>query len=146
MLTASRLEELGIWQKDIEKEAETLENNGFTLVLADESHQNSNIFGSSAVYVRSAAEPVPTPPGNQRQTIYGGVTRRADMFHGIQKGKQQIANQVWTNRGVASTSQPSSLTTPRTTTRGASAVSGKDGGFVKLRFLLPYSPLLNPAE
>ena len=53
---------------------ETLENDGFTFVMADESHQNSNIFGSGAVYVRGDAEPVPTPPGSQRQTIYCGIT------------------------------------------------------------------------
>lgn len=42
--------------------------------MADGSHQNSSVFGSGMVYVRGAAEPVPTQPGNQRQTIYGGVT------------------------------------------------------------------------
>ena len=57
--------DLEIWQKDVEKEVEMLENDGFTLVMADESHQNSNIFGSGAVYVRGDAEPVPTPPGSQ---------------------------------------------------------------------------------
>ena len=31
-------EELEIWQKDVEKEVETLENDGLTLVMADESH------------------------------------------------------------------------------------------------------------
>ena len=39
-----------------------------------ESHQNSNTFGSGMVYVRGDAEPVPTRPGSQRQTVYGGVT------------------------------------------------------------------------
>ena len=51
-----------------------LENDGFTLVMSDESHQNLNIFGSGAVYVRGDAKPVQMPLGNQRHIIYGGVT------------------------------------------------------------------------
>ena len=58
----------------MEKEVETLENDGFTLVMADESHQHSNIFGSGATYVRGDAEPIKMPLRNQRQTIYGGIT------------------------------------------------------------------------
>ena len=74
-------EELETWQRDVEKEVETLENDGFTLVMADESHQNSNIFSSGAVYVRGGAEPIPMPLGNQRQTVYGGVTLDVQTCH-----------------------------------------------------------------
>ena len=42
--------------------------------MADESHQNANLLGPGAVYVRRNAEPVQMSPGNQRQTVYGGVT------------------------------------------------------------------------
>ena len=66
-------EELETWQKDVEREIEALENDGFTLVMSDESHQNSNIFGSGAVYVRGDAEPIRMLLSSQRQTIYGGV-------------------------------------------------------------------------
>ena len=66
--------ELEIWQKDTESGVDALEKDGFTLVMVDESHQNSNIFGSGAVYVRGNAEPISMPLGNQRQTIYGGIT------------------------------------------------------------------------
>ena len=66
-------DELKTWQKDVEKEVETLENDGFTLVMADESYQDSSIFGSGTVCVRCDAEPVPTPPGSQRRTVYGGA-------------------------------------------------------------------------
>lgn len=52
----------------------TFENNGFTLVLTDESHQNSRIFGSCEVYVLRSVEPILMPSYNQRQTVYGGVT------------------------------------------------------------------------
>ena len=67
-------EELETWQKDVEKEVEALENDGFTLVMPNESHQNSNIFGFGAVYVRGGAEPISIPLGSQRPTIYSGVT------------------------------------------------------------------------
>ena len=66
--------ELKIWQKYTKKEVEMLENNGFTFVMVNESHQNSNIFGFGAVYVRGDAELITMPFGNQRQTVYGGVT------------------------------------------------------------------------
>ena len=67
-------EELETWQKDTEKEVETLENDGFALVMADESRRNSNVFGTGSVYPRGTDEPVPMPLGNRRQTIYGGAT------------------------------------------------------------------------
>ena len=51
-----------------------LENDDFTLVMVDESYQNSNIFSSGAVYVRGDTAPIPMPLGNQRQTVYGDVT------------------------------------------------------------------------
>ena len=34
-------EDLETWQKDVKKEVESLENDGFMLVMSDESHQNS---------------------------------------------------------------------------------------------------------
>ena len=67
-------EELKTWQKDVEKEVETLENDGFTLVMADESHQDSSIFDFGTVYMCDDVEPSPMPLGNQRRTVYGGVT------------------------------------------------------------------------
>ena len=67
-------EDLETWQKDTERGVETLESDGFAVAMADESHQNSNIFGTGAVCVRGTAEPVPMPPGNRRQTIYDGIT------------------------------------------------------------------------
>ena len=42
--------------------------------MADESYRSANLFGSGAVHVRGNAEPVQMPLGNQRQTVYGGVT------------------------------------------------------------------------
>ncbi len=42
--------------------------------MSDEIHQNFSMFGSGAVYTRSDDMPVQTPLGNQRQTIYGGIT------------------------------------------------------------------------
>ena len=65
--------ELETWQKGVEKGVETLEDDGFAPVTADESRQNSNVFGSGAVCVRGDAEPVPTPPGSRRHISYGGV-------------------------------------------------------------------------
>ena len=67
-------EDLETWQKGVEKEVEALENDGFTLVMVDEIHQNPNIFGSGAVYIRGDAEPIPMPLSSRRQTIYGGIT------------------------------------------------------------------------
>ena len=48
------------------REVETFENDGFTLMISNESHQNSNIFGSGAVYVRGDDKPIPLPLGSQR--------------------------------------------------------------------------------
>ena len=140
--------ELEIWQKDIEKEVETLENDGFTLVMADESHQNSNIFGSGAACVRGGAEPVPTPPGSQRQTVYGGITldgqtcyMAADRANDrsfiryLNKLKKQFGK---TAMIVDNAAYHSSGRIRR--------YLEKNDDFVKLIFLPSYSPFLNPAE
>ena len=66
--------EVEIWQKAADREVETFEKVGFAVVMADESHQNANLIGSGAVYVRGDAEPLQMPLGRQRQTIYGGIS------------------------------------------------------------------------
>ena len=43
-------------------------------MTVDESHQNSSTFGTGAVYVRGNVKPTQALLGNQRQTIYDGVT------------------------------------------------------------------------
>lgn len=141
-------EDLEIWQKDTKKEIKTLENEGFTLVMSDESHQNLNIFGSGAVYVRGNAEPMPMPLGNQRQTIYGGITldgrtcymaaskandrsfiRYMDKLrHHFDKVAVVVDNAAYHNSGRVQ------------------RYLKKNNNFVKLIFLPPYSPFLNPAE
>ncbi len=141
-------EELEIWQKDVEKEVETLENDGFTLMMADESHQNSNIFGSGAVYVRGDAEPVPTPPGNQRQTIYGGITLDGQTcYMAADKANDRsfirYLNKLKKQFGKAA------MIVDNTAYHSSGRVRRyleENDDFVKLIFLPSYSPFLNPAE
>ena len=141
-------EELETWQKDVEKEVETLENDGFTLVMADESHQNSNIFGSGAVYVRGDAEPVPTPPGSQRQTIYGGITLDGQTcYMAADKANDRsfirYLNKLKKQFGKAA------MIVDNAAYHNSGRVRRyleKNDDFVKLIFLPSYSPFLNPAE
>ena len=141
-------EDLEIWQKDTKREVETLENEGFTLVMSDESHQNLNIFGSGAVYVRGNAKPILTQLGNQRQTIYGGITLDGEtcymtaskandrsfirymdkLRHHFGKVAVVVDNAAYHNSGRVR------------------RYLKKNNNIVKLIFLPPYSPFLNPAE
>lgn len=141
-------EELEVWQKDIEKEAKTLENDGFTLVMADESHQNSNIFGSGAVYVRGAAEPVPTPPGNQRQTIYGGVILDGQTCFMTDKKANDRSFIRYLDKLQRRFGKPAVIVDNAVhhDSRRVRRYLERNGGLVKLLFLPPYSPFLNPAE
>ena len=101
---------LGIWQKDTKKEVEAFENDDFTCMMA-ESRQNSNIFGSGAVYRRGDTEPVPTQPGSQRQTVYGDVTLDGQTrFMMAKKANGRSLIIIWTSCCAASACPPPSLT------------------------------------
>lgn len=124
------------------------ENDGFTLVMVDESHQNSNIFGSGAVYVRGDAEPIPMPLGNQRPTVYGGITldeqtcyMAADKANG--RSFIRYLDKLQRRFGkVAAVADNAAYHSSRRVRR----YREENDDFVKLTFLPPYSPFLNPAE
>ena len=141
-------EDLEIWQKDIKKEVEMLENNGFTLVMADESHQNSNIFGSGAVYVRGDAEPIQMPLGNQRQTVYGGVTldgQTCYMAADRANDRSFIRYLDKLQRHFGKIAVVADNAAYHNSGRVRRHLE-KNDNFVKLTFLPPYSPFLNPVE
>ena len=141
-------EELETWQKDTEREVETLEKDDFTVVMADESHHNANLFGFGAVYVRGNAEPVQMPLGNQRQTVYGGITldgqtcymaaNRANdrsFIKYLDKLQQRFGKVAVVVDNAAYHN-----------TKRVRRYLEKNGDSVRLMFLPPYSPFLNLAE
>ena len=142
-------EELEIWQKDTEKEAETLEKDGFTLVMSDESHQNSNILGTGAVYVRGDAEPIPMPLGNQRQTVYGGITLDGQTCY-MPAGRANDRSFIrYLNKLKKRFGKVAVVVVDNAAYHDSGRVRrylSKNDDFVKLIFLPPYCPFLNPAE
>ena len=141
-------EELEMWQEDTEKEVETLENDGFTLVMEDESHQNSNLFGSGAVYVCGDAEPVRMPLGNQRQTVYGGITLDGEtcyMAANRANDRSFIKYLDKLRRRFVKVAVILDNAAYHNTKRVRQYLE-KNGDSVKLMFLPPYSPFLNAAE
>ena len=141
-------EDLEMWQEDVEKEVETLENDGFTLVMEDESHQNSNLFGSGAVYVCGDAEPVRMPLGNQRQTVYGGITldgQTCYMAASKADNKSFIRYLDKLRRHFGKVAVVVDNAAYHSSGRVRRYLE-ENGDFVKLIFLPPYSPFLNPAE
>ncbi|MYB30032.1 MAG: hypothetical protein F4Y18_03215 [Cenarchaeum sp. SB0663_bin_5] len=99
---------------------ETFENDGFTLVLTDKSHQNSRTFGSCAIYMRGSVEPVLMPSGNQRQTVYGGATFIKHICLSLSKKAIDRSFIRYLDKLLRRfVSRPSSLTTPRIATRDA---------------------------
>ena len=141
-------EELETWQKDVEKEVEALEDDGFTLVMTDESHQNSNIFGSGAVCVRGDAEPVPTPPGSQRQTVYGGVTLDGQTCY-MAAGKANDRSFIRYLNKLKKQFGKTAMIVDNVAYHNSGRVRRyleENDDLVRLIFLPPYSPFLNPAE
>ena len=120
----------------------------FTFAIADESHQNSNIFGSEAVYVRNDTELVPAPPGSRRHTIYGGVTLDERMcFMAAKKANDmsfiRYLDELWRRFGKSAVVVDNVAC--HDSRRVWRYLEG-NGSLVKLLFLPPYSPFLNLAE
>ncbi len=140
--------DLEIWQKDTKKEAEMLERDGFTLVMVDESHQNLSMFGSAAVYTRGDAIPVQMPLGNQRQAIYGGIMLDGQTCY-------MAANKIHDGSFIRYLNKLKkrfgkvAVILDNAAYHNFSRVKRylkKNSDFIKLIFLSPYSPFLNPAE
>ena len=141
-------EELETWQKDVEKEVEALENDGFTLVMSDESHQNSNIFGFGAVYVRGDAEPIQMPLSSQRQTVYGGVTLDGQTCYMV-AGKANDRSFIRYLNKLKKQFGKTAMIVDNVAYHNFGRVRRyleENDDFVKLAFLPPYSLFLNPAE
>ena len=141
-------EEVEIWQKDTEMEVETLEKDGFTVIMADESHQNANLFGSGAVYVCGDAEPIQMPLGNQRQTIYGGISLDgATCYMAANRANDRsfIKYLDKLRRCFGKVAMILDNAAYHNTKRVRRYLE-KNGDSVRLMFLPPYSPFLNAAE
>ncbi len=141
-------EEVEIWQKDTEKEVETLEKDDFTVVMADESHQNANLFGSGAVYVRGDAEPIQMPLGNQRQTVYGGVTLDGETCYMAANRANDRSFIKYLDKLQQRFGKVAAVVDNAAyhNTKRVRQYLEKNGDSVRLMFLPPYSPFLNPAE
>ena len=129
-------------------EAEMLEKDGFTLVMVDESHQNLSMFGSGAVYTRGNAIPVQTPLGNQRQTIYGGVTLYGQTCYMAASKANDRSFVRYLNKTKKRFGKVA-IIVDNAAYHNSSRVKRylkKNSDFIKLIFLPPYSPFLNPAE
>ncbi len=140
--------DLEIWQKDTKKEAEMFEKDGFTLVMVDESHQNLSMFGSGAVYTRGDAIPVQTPLGNQRQTIYGGITLDGQTCYMAASKANDRSFIRYLNKTKKRFGKVAVIL-DNAAYHNSSRVKRylkKNSDFIKLIFLPPYSPFLNPAE
>ena len=140
-------EELETWQIDTKEEVETLENDSFTLMMADESHQNSSIFSTGAVDARGTDEPVPTPLGNQRQTIYGGITLDGETCY-MTAGKAndrsfiKYLNKLRCRFGKVVVVDNAAYHDSGRVRRYLE----KSDDFIKLMFLSAHSPFLNPSK
>ena len=138
--------DLKIWQKDIKKEVETLENNGFTLVMADEAIKTHTFL----VRVRSTCAALPnrpTPSGNQRQTVCGGVILDGQAYLMAAKKANdrsfgRYLDNIWRRFGKSAVIVDSAA---YHNSRRVRRCLKSDGGFAKLLFLLPYSPFPNSA-
>ena len=127
---------------------ETPENDGFTLVMADEGHQNSSTFGSGAVYVRGGVEPVPTTPGSRRQTVYGGIILDGQTCY-MAADKANDRSFIRYLNKLKKQFDKAAMIVDNAAYHNSGSVRRyieENSDFVRLIFLPPYSPFLNPAE
>lgn len=116
--------------------------------MADESHQNSSIFGTGAVYPRGTDEPVPMPLGNQHKTIYGGIILDGEtcyMASGRANDRSFIKYLDKMRRRFGKVAVVVDNAAYHNSRR-ARRYLVKSDDFIKLIFLQPYSPFLNMAE
>ena len=101
-----------------------------------------------AVYVRGDAEPVPTPPGNQRQTVYGGVTLDGQTCY-MAADKANDRSFIRYLNKLKKQFGKTAMIVDNAAYHNSGRVRRyleKNDDFIKLTFLPPYSPFLNPAE
>ena len=116
--------------------------------MSDESHQNSNIFGSGAVYVRGDAEQIPMPLSSPRQTIYGGVTLDSQTCY-MAAGKANDGSFIRYLNKLKKQFGKTAMIADNVAYHNSGRVRRyleESDDFVKLIFLPPYSLFLNPAE
>ncbi len=140
--------DLEIWQKDTTNEIKILKKDGFTPIMSDESHQNLSMFGSGAVYTRGDAIPVQTPLGNQRQTIYGGITLDGQTCYMAASKANDRSFIRYLNKTKKRFGKVAVILDNAAyhNSNRVKRYLKKNNNFVKLIFLPPYSPFLNPAE
>ena len=137
-----------IWQKDAEREVEALEKDGFTVVMADKSHQNANLLGSGAVYVCGDAEPIQTPLGNQRQTVYGGISLDGATCYMAANRANDRSFLKYLDKLRRRFGKVAAILDNAAyhNTKRVRRYLEKNVDSVRLMFLPPYSPFLNAAE
>lgn len=116
--------------------------------MADESHQNSSIFGTGAVYARGTVEPVPTPLGSRRRTIHGGVTLDGETRY-ISSGKADDRSFIRYLSKPRHRFGKAAVVVDNAAYHNLGLVRShpeRSDDSIKLIFLPPYSPFLNPGK
>ncbi len=106
------------------------------------------MFGSGAVYTRGDAIPVQTPLGNQRQTIYGGITLDGQTCYMAASKANDRSFIRYLNKTKKRFGKVAVILDNAAyhNSNRVKRYLKKNNNFVKLIFLPPYSPFLNPAE
>lgn len=62
------------WQKDTENEVKILENDGFTVLMGDEGHHKTDIFGTGGTYTRGDPAVLRVPVPGKRVSVFGAIS------------------------------------------------------------------------
>ena len=143
-------EEVEKWQKDTEIEIKTLVKKGYAVFMMDEAHQRTSIYGTGAEYTRGEPEAMTAPVPGVKVSMFGAVSLNRETYYmSSEKANSDSLIRFIQMLERIERKKPIALIMDNAAYHKSKKVRDyveSRGGRVKLIFLLPYTPFLNPAE
>ena len=136
------------WQIDARKVIEKHEMEGYTVLTIDESHQKTTLFGTGSVYTRGEPEVIASPIVGSTVSVFGALSLDGESFC-MEADKANSGTTISFFEELEKKCEKVLLILDNAPYHKSQMVRDyveSHNGNLKLYFLPPYSPFLNPAE